>query len=63
MDISQDSIPVMWMEKDFRRCWNILLNLKLDTVPEKVFKLSEVPEAHRYLESSGSFGKTVVVIE
>ncbi len=36
---------------------------KVDTVPEKVFKLSEVPEAHRYLESSGSFGKTVVVIE
>lgn len=30
--------------------------------PEKVFSLSEVPEAHRYLESSRSFGKTVVVI-
>lgn len=29
--------------------------------PEKVFDLEHVPDAHRYLESSNSFGKVVVV--
>ena len=29
--------------------------------PEKVFSLEQVPEAHAYLESAGSFGKVVVV--
>ena len=35
---------------------------RVDAAPEKVFALEQTQEAHRYLESSGSFGKTVVVI-
>lgn len=31
--------------------------------PEKVFSLEQVPEAHAYLESAGSFGKVVVVTQ
>lgn len=34
---------------------------RVDVAPEKVFSLTEVPDAHRYLESGGSFGKVVVV--
>ncbi len=33
----------------------------VDVTPAKVFSLPQVPEAHRYLESTGSFGKVVVV--
>lgn len=33
----------------------------VDAKPEKVFDLAHVPDAHRYLESSHSFGKVVVV--
>lgn len=33
----------------------------LDASPEKVFDLAHVADAHRYLESSHSFGKVVVV--
>lgn len=35
----------------------------VDVKPEKVFRLQEVPDAHRYLESSHSFGKVVVVCD
>lgn len=34
---------------------------QVDAHPEKVFDLAHVPDAHRYLESSHSFGKVVVV--
>lgn len=34
----------------------------VDPSPEKVFSLEEVPKAHEYLASAGSFGKAVVVI-
>ena len=34
---------------------------QVDVTPEKVFTLEEVSDAHRYLESSGSYGKVVVV--
>ena len=34
----------------------------VDLSAEKVFSLPEVPAAHAYLESSGSFGKVVVVV-
>lgn len=35
----------------------------IDASPEKVFNLAHVADAHRYLESSHSFGKVVVVEE
>ena len=34
---------------------------QVDAKPEKVFSLPEVPNAHAYLESAGSFGKVVVL--
>ena len=36
-------------------------NLHVDVKPEKIFRLNEVADAHRYLESSRSFGKVVVI--
>lgn len=36
---------------------------KIMVQPDKIFKLSDVPEAHRYLESSHSFGKVVVLTD
>mgnify|MGYP002863929986 CR=1 FL=1 len=36
---------------------------RIDVQPEKVFSLEETAAAHAYLESSGSFGKTVVIID
>lgn len=35
---------------------------EVDVRPAKVFRLEEIVEAHRYLESAHSFGKVVVVI-
>ena len=35
---------------------------QVDVKPEKVFSLEQVPEAHRWLEESRSFGKCVVLI-
>ena len=34
---------------------------QVSAAPEKVLSLEQVPEAHAYLESAGSFGKVVVV--
>lgn len=34
---------------------------KINTAPEKVFRLNEIRKAHEYLESSQSFGKVVVI--
>ena len=34
----------------------------VNAAPEKVFTLEQTSEAHRYLESSHSFGKTVVIL-
>lgn len=33
----------------------------IDIKPEKIFSLKEVPDAHRYLESSHSLGKVIVL--
>ena len=35
---------------------------KVSAVPEKVFKLEEIRQAHEFLESAGSFGKVVVLL-
>lgn len=35
----------------------------VDVQPEKIFDLAHVADVHRYLESSHSFGKVVVVVE
>lgn len=35
---------------------------EIDVSPTKVFSLKEVPEAHRFLESSHSLGKVVVIL-
>jgi len=34
----------------------------VDVAPTKVFKLSEVQQAHEFLESKDSFGKAVVIV-
>ena len=41
---------------DFVRDYNV------DAKPEKIFSLEQVPDAHRYLESSDSYGKVVCVV-
>lgn len=38
-------------------------NNGVDVAPERVFTLEQVPDAHRYLESAGSYGKVVVVTD
>lgn len=35
---------------------------KVDVKPEKIFKLSEVPLAHDYLQNQNSFGKVIVLL-
>ena len=41
---------------DFVRDYNV------DAKPEKIFSLEQVPDAHRYLESSDSYGKVVCMV-
>lgn len=48
-------------EDKINRMLNYVKNYHVDARPEKIFDLAHVPDAHRYLESSHSFGKVVVV--
>lgn len=52
-NVSADRIQEML---DFVRDYNV------DAKPEKIFSLEQVPDAHRYLESSDSYGKVVCVV-
>lgn len=40
---------------------NYIQEYGVDVRPERVFTLDQIPEAHAYLESSRSFGKTDAV--
>lgn len=56
-DMLEDIQAVMEQEMlDFVRDYNV------DAKPEKIFSLEQVPDAHRYLESSDSYGKVVCMV-
>ena len=48
-------------ESRIQEMLNYVSEHHVDVRPEKVFSLSEMQQAHAYLESSGSFGKVVVL--
>ena len=48
-------------EKKLQEMIDYVERYGVDVTPEQVFTLSEVPDAHRYLDSSDSYGKVVVV--
>lgn len=48
-------------ENQIQEMLNFISEHHVDVRPEKVFSLSEMQQAHAYLESSGSFGKVVVL--
>lgn len=49
-------------EKELNRLVNIVETGKMNVKPTRIFSLSEVPQAHEFLESNHSFGKVIVLI-
>ncbi len=48
--------------EDLARCLDLLAGGELQTVIDRTFTLEELPQAHRYLEAGGQFGKVVIEI-
>ena len=48
-------------EKEMNDLFAYIENYHINVKPEKIFTLDTIVEAHRYLESSNSFGKVVVM--
>lgn len=48
-------------EEKMNRLLKYIKQYRINVRPEKVFSLDQIQEAHRYLESSESFGKVVVL--
>ena len=57
------SDPSRMSQKDFQDYIDNVENKKIELITDKVFKLGEIVEAHKYMESNEARGRIVVLVE